>query len=775
MSIAPTQNQNTAPVFEFDCLFTHDLRKKKKTWHDGRLRFHTFNRRIMVYDDSKNFIGDLHYRDAGDLQEGEELRLDKGVLVDVGRRTGQTETDLADVLDKGRHGDEGAQSKQAIPAAIHQIMQRMPSLNAQGRPKSLAAVLGASQGPIGRARLAIKSPYEQLHSTRPESVIEQPPAKRQRINTDKENPSRISKVVRAEQQDRSPPIPSFSPSLPRAPLTVRRQVNSSRTVINISSEDEDPVSPPFSSAFGSGRGRQKGTKAMRNPPAKLDLEPKPAKPKQKPLPRLLSVIEAPAVSLNTQDKQIVAEQHVLISPREEPLAKPQAKRKASEKPVSVKHPTKVLSKTPKEQIPSTKLTVVAEKPLSKEAPGKQKEAILPASSARSVRLSLGPVTSLRFAPQKSRPKLMYEALLPSAFVASRPGSSRSASATSAAADTSIDLVSGPRNITPRISKKSNYQHEKDLFDLSSLESIPGQTQRAPTPAKSPPRQKGISPRQVSSPLFCTQSPSNVMPDVMVIEDDSPVPSPIKTPLPKPRIDAARSIDDELPNDAPIPVHEPEPAHQLPPASKLTLMDQRLMMPPPRIEPPSPSMEKPVTPGQQPSLQISGLAEHLPFETPQPRPFRRVLSGSDSPAQVNNMLTISPPAARVPSVLAGMQHRSNAKSAEPRKPFKSPAELQRSYSDTAAMLQIEVQRPIGQLSINVPEIVDEVDEDVGPWSTREAFLLFDYWPPGREKPDYGDEARVGPHPQAQSFGGFTHPRNAECFGQQLSVIRDGVDI
>lgn len=762
MSIAPTRNQNTAPVFEFDCLFTHDLRKKKKTWHDGYLRFHTFNRRIMVYDDSKNFIGDLHYRDAGDLQEGEELRLDKGVLVDVGRRTGQTETDLAEVLDKGRHGDEGAQSKQATPAAIHQNMQRVPSLNAQGRPKSLAAVLGASQGPIGRARLAIKSPYERLHSTRPESVIEPPPGKRQRIDMDRENPLRVPKVVRAEKQDRSPPVPPFFPSLHRAPLTVRQQVSSSRAVINISSEDEDPVSIPFSSAFGSGRGRQKGTKAMRNPPAKLDLEPKPAKPKEKQLPRLLSVIAAPAVSLKAHDMQIAVEQHVLISSIEGPPAKPRAKCKTSEKPGSVKQPAKVLPKTPKEQISHTKITAVPEKFLSKKAQGKQKESILPASSARSARLSSGPVTTLRFAPQKSLPKLMYKALLPPAFVASRPGSPRSASATSAPADISIDLVSGPRNPTPRISK-SKHQPEEDLFDLSSLESIPDQRQRAATPAKSPPRLKSLSPRQASSPLFCTQSPSNVMPEVMVIEDDSAVPSPIKTPLPNPRIDAARSIDDELSNDSLIPVHEPEPAPQLPPVSKLTLIDQRLMMPPPRIEPSSPPTERPVTP------------EHLPSEIPQPRPFRRVLLESDSVAQFNTMPTISPRVARIPPALAGMQHRDNAKSAEPRKPFKSPATLQRSYSDTAAMLQIEMQRPPGRLSINVPEIVEKVDEDVGPWSTREAFLLFDWWPPGREKPNYGEEASVGPHPQAQSFGGFTHPRNAECFGQQLSVIRDGVDI
>jgi hypothetical protein len=33
---------------------------------------------------------------------------------------------------------------------------------------------------------------------------------------------------------------------------------------------------------------------------------------------------------------------------------------------------------------------------------------------------------------------------------------------------------------------------------------------------------------------------------------------------------------------------------------------------------------------------------------------------------------------------------------------------------------------------IPEILDES----GPWTTREAFLLFEKWPSGKTKPDYG---------------------------------------
>ena len=159
-------------------MFSHDLRKKQKKWHDGSVRFHTFNKRVMVYDDVKNFIGDLHYRDQEEFAEGTELRLDRGVLVQVEDRIGQTETDLAPLLDRRHHDDEAS----AHNPALRPLTQRT-----YDKSKSLAAVLGPSQGPLGRARLPQRSPFEHRHVNTAAYCTEQPPLKRLRLSSDKEN------------------------------------------------------------------------------------------------------------------------------------------------------------------------------------------------------------------------------------------------------------------------------------------------------------------------------------------------------------------------------------------------------------------------------------------------------------------------------------------------------------------------------------------------------------------------------------------------------------
>ncbi|KAA8641811.1 DNA helicase ZGRF1-like domain-containing protein [Aspergillus tanneri] len=86
--------QNTAPVIKFRCLYTYDLRRKAKRWQDGYLRFHTFNKRVMAYDTTGNFIGDLHWRQDESVQDGDELELDRGVLIQVCESVEKTETDL---------------------------------------------------------------------------------------------------------------------------------------------------------------------------------------------------------------------------------------------------------------------------------------------------------------------------------------------------------------------------------------------------------------------------------------------------------------------------------------------------------------------------------------------------------------------------------------------------------------------------------------------------------------------------------------------------------
>ncbi len=61
-STAQSPPSTTAAVVEYLCLFTHDLKRKQKRWQDGRLKYHTFNKRVMVYDERGNNVGDAHWR-----------------------------------------------------------------------------------------------------------------------------------------------------------------------------------------------------------------------------------------------------------------------------------------------------------------------------------------------------------------------------------------------------------------------------------------------------------------------------------------------------------------------------------------------------------------------------------------------------------------------------------------------------------------------------------------------------------------------------------------
>ena len=168
--VRPTQNlivpttQNTAPVLDFRCLYTYDLRRKQKRWQDGLLRFHTFNKRIMVYDVPRNYIGDTHWRDKGVIGDGDEFELDRGVLVQVGEANGSMEQDLTELLErrtKSRDVVSGQASSSpmrdsTITAMASPAVAQIPLL----KPKSLNDLLGAPKGPIGRASLSKKSPHE---------------------------------------------------------------------------------------------------------------------------------------------------------------------------------------------------------------------------------------------------------------------------------------------------------------------------------------------------------------------------------------------------------------------------------------------------------------------------------------------------------------------------------------------------------------------------------------------------------------------------------------
>lgn len=183
----------TSTVYEFTCLFSHDLRKKQKRWQDGTLKYHSFNKRVMVYDERGHTVGDAHWGGDEHLMDGDEVELDRGnAIVQVGDCVGEREQDLTDVLDRrarevekrrqiaaSKRGRGGAVASRAVSvgsSAPRGVQQHVP----------LSAML-QSPGPVGRAVIPQQSPFEMrrgLHSSveprAQSSVAKAPPARKRR-------------------------------------------------------------------------------------------------------------------------------------------------------------------------------------------------------------------------------------------------------------------------------------------------------------------------------------------------------------------------------------------------------------------------------------------------------------------------------------------------------------------------------------------------------------------------------------------------------------------
>ncbi|KAL0468806.1 hypothetical protein QR685DRAFT_554951 [Neurospora intermedia] len=165
------ETSSTAEVLEFLCLFTHDLKRKQKRWQDGRLKYHTFNRRVMVYDDRGNYVGDMHWRRDWDFDEGEEIELERGgVIVQVAECVARQQQDLSELIDKRAKEKEQRQaliaSRPARPTPAHTPLRVTPRNNAQQdhfqlRHRPLNQLLGTPTGHHGRALVPDESPFEQ--------------------------------------------------------------------------------------------------------------------------------------------------------------------------------------------------------------------------------------------------------------------------------------------------------------------------------------------------------------------------------------------------------------------------------------------------------------------------------------------------------------------------------------------------------------------------------------------------------------------------------------
>ncbi|KAM3416702.1 hypothetical protein BST61_g8293 [Cercospora zeina] len=164
-ALSVPRTQSTAPVLEFNCLYTHDAHKKRRKWQDGFLRFHTFNKRVMVYDVPRNFIGDMHWAGDEAIQDGDEVTLGQGgVLVEVGENVGQTETDLTE-LRKSKNKNVSTSSSPVraaqMPRPQSTASRQRTAAYAPLKHKSLNTLLGTPKGPVGKAQLPTRSPFEE--------------------------------------------------------------------------------------------------------------------------------------------------------------------------------------------------------------------------------------------------------------------------------------------------------------------------------------------------------------------------------------------------------------------------------------------------------------------------------------------------------------------------------------------------------------------------------------------------------------------------------------
>ncbi|CAK3881170.1 Hypothetical predicted protein [Lecanosticta acicola] len=250
-ALSVPQSQNTAPVLEFNCLYTHDIRKKNKKWQDGSLRYHTFNKRIMVYDVPRNLIGDTHWTSDEAVQEGDEVTLDRnGVLVEVGDSIGQTETDLTELRKsrkKDQPGSKASTPARTIPNGSARLGNAAGSVSrgiTQQKHRSLNALLGTPKGPIGKATLPTKSPFEERHADiENEEWEEGRPPKRARVGSAPAwNVTRTTTTPKSAKQTQQPPwarTADAAKQKKKAPLQPGQQRLGTREIIDLADE-EDP-------------------------------------------------------------------------------------------------------------------------------------------------------------------------------------------------------------------------------------------------------------------------------------------------------------------------------------------------------------------------------------------------------------------------------------------------------------------------------------------------------------------------------------------------------
>lgn len=426
----------TASVIKFRCLYTHDLRRKSKRWQDGYLRYHAFNKRVMVYDETGNYIGDHHWRSNDEVQDGDEMELDKGALIQVGERVGTTQTDLSNLLEK-RKSTQGSPQANDPASQAPRASAPIRSSGSSQPFRSLNELLGIKKTPFGH----LVSPYEERHPPTPAanapesserapkrqkvSSVEKAPVNKRNIQsqvvdlTIQEDEPSTTRAANVAQGRKTPRETHRAAELPKKDLDQKNQSSSVIRSRNVPEASE--LARPDTSTFAK----------------HVVPTPKPSRNYfSKPVPHV-----APSDSRNEQLEALrTASIATKPKPRETPQetprepARPQQglgqkqptlpediPQKAAESPNPTRSnpPTFVKPALPSSLEPSNSRplqpvpSAAAKDGRSEQSEdGKADSGTVPPTDKPTPKLPRGPVNTLRISSGKPRRKLMYSALLP---------------------------------------------------------------------------------------------------------------------------------------------------------------------------------------------------------------------------------------------------------------------------------------------------------------------------------------------------------------------------
>ncbi|OQE40273.1 hypothetical protein PENCOP_c006G01525 [Penicillium coprophilum] len=470
----PTSPQVTASVVKFRCLYTHDLRRKSKRWHDGYLRYHKFNKRVMVYDDQGNFIGDHHWRSPDEVQDGDEMELDKGVLIEVTENMGTTETDITTLYEKRISSQGSPQTKAPVSQVPRTSTQTstptLAPIRSSGSSqsfRSLNDLLGIKRTPIGH----LVPPHEERRPLKPTSSSQAsaPAPKRQKTSsvmnrsleqgssaqseiidlTDpagsngrplaREMLNQIAKELPRPGGDSTtyaPPANCEQSSIVQSKQTQPQRLNSPSPRASAPTSSEPKLDKAVCTAIkGIQTERSRGNKStdalpsiqLLKTPGSSSRGPLPISPEtQTARPRGHLHVKQPSTTRANQAKDVsrLTPPHESDPPRISRGSSPGAPRQLSVGPSLPQAPVRAVTNYVKAiepannqaptNVPPTHFPSSANNPPSTDMP--------PPSRPPSVIRSGAPTSSLRMGTGKPRRKLMYSALL--------PGASRTSPATS---------------------------------------------------------------------------------------------------------------------------------------------------------------------------------------------------------------------------------------------------------------------------------------------------------------------------------------------------------